>query len=197
MVGKEINQVAEFVSAVVRSLPRDLNPTTAQGWIQNQAALAKALYKALRMAYHLVVDYAQSIQQMIASGRYDWVNSDIEKNFSVKGNGRIELDTELIHFNRFIGSDEVLKELDRLGYRAATAEELLAFGAAYSEKQYEFPIVALGYCTARGRQPACALSLGRQVEAGPGPRLVRLRLGRRLSFPRRAQVALGFWGPCI
>ena len=56
MVGKEINQVAEFVSAVVRSLPRDLNPTTAQGWIQNQAALAKALYKALRMAYHLVVD---------------------------------------------------------------------------------------------------------------------------------------------
>ncbi len=81
---------------------------------------------------------------MIASGRYDWVNSDIEKNFSVKGNGRIELDTELIHFNRFIGSDEVLKELDRLGYRAATAEELLAFGAAYSEKQYEFPIVALG-----------------------------------------------------
>src|SRR3989338_4311673 len=140
----ETNQFAEFVSAVVRSLPRDLNPTMAQGWIQNQGALTNALRKALAAMYHLVVDYAQSLQQMIAAGHYDWVNSDIEKNFSVQGNGRVELDAELIHFNRSIGSDEALKELDRLGYRAGTAEELLAFGAANPEKQREFPIVALG-----------------------------------------------------
>ncbi len=140
----ETNQFAEFVSAVVRSLPRNLNPATAQGWIQNQGALTNALRKALAAMYHLVVDYTQSIQQMIAAGHYNWVNSDIEKNFSVQGSGRVELETELIHLNCFIGSDEALKELDRLGYRAAIAEELLAFGATYPEKQREFPIVALG-----------------------------------------------------
>ena len=140
----ETNQFAEFVSAVVRSLPRDLNPTTAQGWIQNQGALTSALRKALVAMYHLVVDYAQSFKQMIVAGHYDWLNPDIEKNFSVQGTGTVNLDTELVHFNRNIGSDEALKELDHLGYRAATAEELLAFGAAYTEKQLEFPIVALG-----------------------------------------------------
>lgn len=140
----ETNQFAEFVSAVVRSLPRDMDPTTTQGWIQNQASLARTLRKALVPMYHLIVDYAQSLKQMIAAGYYDWVNPDIEKNFSVQGSGRVELGAELIHLNRNVSSDEALKELDRLGYRAATAEELLAFGAAYPEKQREFPIVALG-----------------------------------------------------
>lgn len=44
----EINQFVEFTSAVVRSLPRDLDPTTTQGWIQNQRALTDVLRKALK-----------------------------------------------------------------------------------------------------------------------------------------------------
>lgn len=44
----EINQFVEFTSAVVRSLPRDLDPTTTQGWITNQRALADVLRKALK-----------------------------------------------------------------------------------------------------------------------------------------------------
>lgn len=35
-------------------------------------------------------------------------------------------------------------ELDRRGLRPATIEELLAFGAAYPDKQREFSIIALG-----------------------------------------------------
>jgi hypothetical protein len=44
----ETAQFAEFASAVVRQLPRDLDPTTAQGWIQNQKALADILRKSLK-----------------------------------------------------------------------------------------------------------------------------------------------------
>src|SRR3989344_3945268 len=44
----ETAQFAEFASAVVRQLPRDLDPTTAQGWIQNQRALADTLRKVLK-----------------------------------------------------------------------------------------------------------------------------------------------------
>ena len=43
----ETNQFAEFVSAVVRQLPRNLNSVTAQRWITDQAALEGALRKAL------------------------------------------------------------------------------------------------------------------------------------------------------
>ncbi|MEQ1561132.1 MAG: hypothetical protein ABL899_00250 [Nitrospira sp.] len=43
----EINQFAEFVSAVVRQLPRDLDLVTAQRWIKDQGALSDTLRKAL------------------------------------------------------------------------------------------------------------------------------------------------------
>jgi len=43
----EVDQFAEFSSAVTRSLPRDLDTTTAQSWILNQDALTKVLREAL------------------------------------------------------------------------------------------------------------------------------------------------------
>lgn len=43
----ETDQFAEFAAAVVRQLPRDCDPTTAQGWIINQSALASTLRQAL------------------------------------------------------------------------------------------------------------------------------------------------------
>ena len=49
----ETNQFAEFVSAVVRQLPRNLQSTTAQNWIKNQGALADVLRKALGSTFKL------------------------------------------------------------------------------------------------------------------------------------------------
>jgi hypothetical protein len=43
----ETDQFAELMSAVARSLPRDMDTTTVQGWITNQDALAKVLRDAL------------------------------------------------------------------------------------------------------------------------------------------------------
>ena len=49
----EINQFVEFASAVVRSLPRNLDPVTAQRWIREQGTLADVLRKALAPAFEL------------------------------------------------------------------------------------------------------------------------------------------------
>lgn len=107
---------------------------------------ASVVAQAIIDTYHLVVNHGKTLKEMIATGHYDWVNSDItEANFPLdKGEGIVEMDTEVIHIGRDISSDDALKELDRRGYRAGTAAELLAFGATYPEKQREFPIVALG-----------------------------------------------------
>jgi hypothetical protein len=43
----ETKQFAEFSAAVVRSLPRDLDSSVAQGWITNQESLARVLAWAL------------------------------------------------------------------------------------------------------------------------------------------------------
>jgi len=142
----------EFVGAVIRQLPRDINPTTADGWINNQDALKKALREVLSPnekpvvnAYSAVVDYGKSVEEMVKLGRYDWSSNNItSEHFPTKRIGKTEIVVDLVHFNRRIGTDEALKELDRMGYRPAELYELLAFGEKYPEIQRGFPVIALG-----------------------------------------------------
>src|SRR3989344_3188999 len=151
-MGMTIDQFREFVGAVLHSLPDDLDPTTAQGWIENQESLRKVPREALTPdgkpagnTYPLVVNYGISVEDAVEAGRYDWTNSDItSRNFPTERNGTAEVAVELIHFNRHVSTDEALRELDRMGYRPAELHELLAFGEKHPEVQREFPVVALG-----------------------------------------------------
>lgn len=56
--------------------------------------------------------------------RFDWVNPDIEKNFPIE---KVAKNTEykLFHFKRYISSEDVVKEIEREGYKSATFSELL------------------------------------------------------------------------
>jgi len=145
-------QFREFAGAVLRSLPDDLDPTTAQGWIENQENLRKILREALMPdgkpagnTYPLSVDYGRTVEDGVKAGRYDWVNSDItSRNFPTQRKGTAEVAVVLINFNRYVSTDEALRELDRMGYRPAELHELLALGEKYPEVQLNFPIVALG-----------------------------------------------------
>lgn len=97
--------------------------------------------------YPITVDYGRSVEDGVKTGRYDWSCSDITtRNFPTPANlkGTVEVTVELIPFNRTISSDNVLRELDRRGYRPAELQELLAFGEKYPDVQRQFPVVALG-----------------------------------------------------
>lgn len=95
--------------------------------------------------FPVTVDYSMSLELMIASGRYDWVNPDItSEHFPVKGTGTIRLETQLINFVRPTSSEFAIGELDKMGLRPAILEELLAFGAKYPEEQLMHTIIALG-----------------------------------------------------
>lgn len=101
------------------------------------------------------LDYSMSLQEMIAAGQYDWVNPDITaKRFPLTGKGTHDLVGKLIHLNRPVSSEEVVAELDKMGLRPATIEELLAFGAA-PDLQRNFPVLALG--------SSCLVDSGRRV----------------------------------
>jgi len=97
----------------------------------------------------IVVDYRQSLKQMVAAGHYDWKNDNIiAKQFPIIGEGELELTAELIHFHRTIeSSDGIKRELKKMGLRAGSIEELLAFGATFPDTQRQFPIIALGSVT--------------------------------------------------
>lgn len=97
------------------------------------------------MVYEFVVNFALSLVDMIKAGAYDWVNPSItEVNFPKTGTRETVVSAELIHFNKFISSDNAVLEMDKLGYRSATIHELLSFGAKNPDVQRQFPIVALG-----------------------------------------------------
>lgn len=87
----------------------------------------------------------KSLQDAIAAGKYDYANDYITaEHFKLEG--EIVVDTELVlyHPDRDIESDDVVKELDQMGLRPATLQELCAFGEKYPDIQREFPVVALG-----------------------------------------------------
>lgn len=107
----------------------------------------KPVQQLAENCYKVVVNHGQSLKEMIAAGKYDYVNSDITAdNFPIQlqGSGQQSIVIELVHFGRDMESEAVLKEFEARGLRAATFPELLAFGSTYPEKQREFPIVALG-----------------------------------------------------
>jgi hypothetical protein len=143
----------EFQAAVLRALPRDIDSDVALGWTQNGESLARVLREALTPdggkpagnSYPLSVDYGRSVEEGVKVGRYDWANSDItSRHFPTKRKGTAEVAVELVHFNRYISTDEALRELDKIGMRPAELHELLAFGEKYPEVQREFPVVVLG-----------------------------------------------------
>ncbi|MFA4942506.1 MAG: hypothetical protein WC564_02605 [Patescibacteria group bacterium] len=96
----------------------------------------------------LTVDYAKTVNQAVADGKYNAANNDISsENFPVPGEligKKVKISGKIFHFNRGISSEDVIKEMDEAEFRPATLMELLAFGAAYPELQKQYSIIALG-----------------------------------------------------
>ena len=145
----------EFQAAVLRALPRSIDPDIALGWMRNGESLARVLRNALlpngkQMAddtYSLFVDYGESVEDAVKLGLYDCASGDVNsKNFTTKRIGKADITVELVHFHRYVSTSEVLRALDTARHRCRPAElhELLAFGQKYPEVQCKFPIVALG-----------------------------------------------------
>jgi hypothetical protein len=97
--------------------------------------------------YLLSVDYGRSVKDGVIAGYYDGrIDADIvyAANFPTEREGTAEVEMKLIHFDRDISTEEVLRELDRMGYRPADIYELLALGEKYRGVQWGVTVVALG-----------------------------------------------------
>ena len=184
--------------------------------VLSDEGLARKIAKVIMggdQCFKVIVDYDQTLKQMICAGQYDWIDNDIVSNhFPVTGTGQKETEITLFHFNRVISSDNAIVEMAKAGYRPALVEELLTLGAAYKELQKKFPIVALGsvwqapggsrgvpslHWDGRGRRQGRGGTLRRQGRGGAEDRRYRPRpgrhaAGRRSPAPaaRRAGAAL-------
>ena len=97
----------------------------------------------------ITVNYDQSLETMIVAGHYDWRNDDITaKRFAPKGEGVVEYEAKLFHFDRNLSSEqavEAIKSADTTNpWEPGKIEHLLSFGAKYPEEQRKYPIIGLG-----------------------------------------------------
>lgn len=117
------------------------------------------------MKYPVLVNYDRSVAEMIAAGRYDWYDEDINDNsFHPNGAGIVEVEIELIPMHKRVNSEMALTALDHKGFRPATNEELLAFGETYPLLKVE------------------VIQLGSLILVGPGDRRFVSCLRRDGSF---------------
>lgn len=113
--------------------------------IEGKAPIVPTLAVSIAEIFRLAVDYSQSLEQMIATGRYDWTNSDITaKRFPITGKGIMEFEARYFRFNRNISSEKAIEAMAEEGWEPAKIEHLLCFGEKYPDEQRKFPIVALG-----------------------------------------------------
>lgn len=99
----------------------------------------------IETTYLIKVDYSQSLQTMIKAGKYDWVNQNItEEKFPFVNTGIKTAKLQLVHLDRCAANQEVAKEIEEQGFRAAELPWLLSLGAGYPDLRREFPIIALG-----------------------------------------------------
>lgn len=96
-----------------------------------------------RAGYPVSVDYSSPLLELIGPRDYAYVNPAISKDFAMV-HGPLAVTIELAHFDRVIGSRDVLATLVGCDLRPATLPELLAFGRSYPAAPHEFPIIGLG-----------------------------------------------------
>ncbi|MBZ5630257.1 MAG: hypothetical protein LAO06_15465 [Acidobacteriia bacterium] len=98
-----------------------------------------------RDVFPVTVNYDLSLEEAIKAGEYQAVHTEITAaNFPSTRIGQADVEIVLIRFDRRMASEDVVRELDREGLRAAELPEFLAFGAAYPDVQRKFSVAGLG-----------------------------------------------------
>ena len=113
--------------------------------LDKMVAVLAEVTAAVGSVFRALVNYDLRVEAAVREGKYDWSNTDInDKNFKTSHTGQKEVEMKLFHFNRYVESEEAIREMKKEGYRPAELHELLAFGAKYPDEQRKYPIVALG-----------------------------------------------------
>jgi hypothetical protein len=98
-----------------------------------------------RDVFPVKVNYDLSVEEAIKAGNYQAVHADItSNNFPSTRSGQADLEIILVRYDRRMASEDVVRELDREGFRAAELPEFLAFGTTYPDVQRKFSVAGLG-----------------------------------------------------
>jgi hypothetical protein len=124
-----------------------LRVATAQGdsLLDKFADVMAEAARKPRDTFPVTVNYDLSVEEAIQAGNYQAVHSDINaRNFPSTRSGQAAMEVVLVRFENRMRSEDVLREFDKEGLRAAELPEFLAFGAKYPDVQRKFSVAGLG-----------------------------------------------------
>lgn len=84
----------------------------------------------------------KTLAQLIKECKFDWTNPDITEEHFPKQPVRGKV--ELMHFGKYISSQDAIKKMTERGLKPANIYELLEFGKENPDEQRKYPIVGLG-----------------------------------------------------
>ena len=140
-------QLTQLAARFFQVLPLDADKDEAQRAIDDMndplwVAIVNRFAKKVGEAVQAVKGV---LQGLIDAGKYDYVNPNItEDNFPVPAEFVLGSEPKIYHFNRYISSENAIKEMDKDGYRPAMIWDLLDYGAKNPEEQRKYPIIGLG-----------------------------------------------------
>lgn len=117
--------------------------------------------KSVDGVIRLIINYGQTLAEMIQTCNFDWVDDEVVKIFSLSGKGEVPVELKLYHFNRPIERDEAIKLMEADGYEAGLIEDGLAYAKANPDAQRQFPIIMLGSLGVSRSQNRVVPCLGR------------------------------------
>lgn len=136
-------KIAAFAGFLIQNVPADISEDVMDGWMDDPEALKKFL-EGLNREHIIEIDGDESFEQMVAAGRYDWRNDNLnEKNFPInKGKGRKRFGCRL--FPAGCASEIGVKRIEAAGFKPGETEHLLKFGSTSPNLQRKNPIAGLG-----------------------------------------------------
>lgn len=149
MVAIEIPQFAEFVSAVARQLPRDIDSALAQRWIDDQGNLAAALRNALCQATQVgtaVVAPTTTTEWQKFFGHLRVWDSDFNETHYPLGTDPGD-EAEELGLDRLVSGHEAVAELFKRLKKKREGASLWAQGRyikAHPEAQKKHPLLGIG-----------------------------------------------------
>lgn len=91
------------------------------------------------------IDFGQTLEHMIAAGKYDWQSEYVTANkLPVGGRGKKTFRNKLFYFGHDISSGGAVAVIEKQKFVPATHVHGLAFGATFPDEQRKYPIIFLG-----------------------------------------------------
>lgn len=146
------DQTAERLVALYNSgILSDLLEADLSRVNRHEVRAALKLARSSSLVFPLVVNYEESLEEMISSGRYDLRGRDISSHhFPIGAGGVVEFEARYFCADntRSTPSESALKDIFSSGpvnpWWPARIEHLLSHGKMLPDAQLHFPIVALG-----------------------------------------------------